>query len=60
MLSLPIAKSDFTANKQLPLKSFIRFHKIFLLNESLIVGKATSLKIDFVSKVVENIIGLIK
>jgi mRNA interferase MazF len=59
-LSLTIAKTDFTDNKELPLKSFIRLHKIFLLNESLIVGKATSVKKPFLEKVVDEVVKLIK
>ena len=59
-LSLPIEKPDFTGNKPLPLDSFIRLHKIFLLNESLIAGKAASVKIGFLDKVVGKIVDLIK
>lgn len=59
-LSLSISKTDFTDNKELPLKSFIRLHKIFLLNESLIVGKATSVKKTFLDKVVDEVVKLIK
>ncbi len=58
-LSLSIAKTDFTDNKELPLKSFVRLHKIFLLNESLIAGKAASVKISFLDKVVDKIVELI-
>jgi mRNA interferase MazF len=59
LLSLPIAKTDFTVNKELPLKSFIRLHKIFLLNESLIIGKATAVKKPFLDKVVDKVVKLI-
>jgi len=59
-LSLPISKIDFAASKELPLKSFIRLHKIFLLNESLIVGKATSVKKPFLDKVVDEVVKLVK
>lgn len=59
-LSLPVKTTDYKDNKELPLKSFIRLHKIFLLNESLILSKATSLKPGFLEKVIEKIIGLIK
>ena len=37
-LSLPIGRTDFAKNEELPLRSFIRVHKIFLLNERLIVN----------------------
>lgn len=60
LLSLPIAKNAFTGNKELPLKSFIRLHKIFLLNENLIVGKATSVKKEFLGKVTGEVVKLIK
>jgi mRNA interferase MazF len=59
-LSLPIRTTDYTENKELPLKSFIRLHKIFLLNESLVVSIATSIKPDFIQKVTGKIIELIK
>lgn len=59
-LSMPIAKTDFTGNKALPLDSFIRLHKIFLLNESLVVGKAASVKKGFLEKVVGEVVKLIK
>jgi mRNA interferase MazF len=58
-LSLPVKTTDYADNKELPLKSFIRLHKIFLLNESLILSKATSLKPSFLEKVIEKIIGKI-
>lgn len=60
VLSLPIKTTDFSDDKELPLKSFIRLHKIFLLNESLVVSKATSVKSDFLRKVTDKIIELIK
>lgn len=50
-LSLPLHAPDFVDNKELPLKSFIRLHKIFLLNKSLVVSKATSVKPEFAEKV---------
>lgn len=59
-LSMPIEKEDFSGNKALPLDSFIRLHKIFLLSESLVIGKATSVKKEFLGKVVGGIINLIK
>lgn len=59
-LSLPIKTTDYTNNKELPLKSFIRLHKIFLLNESLVISKATSVEPDFLEKVTSKIIELIR
>jgi len=58
--SLPIKMASYTENKELPLKSYIRLHKIFLLNESLIISKATSLKPAFLEEVTIRIIELIK
>jgi len=58
-LSLPIKPSDYKG-EVLPLKSFIRVHKIFLLNESLVISKATSLKPVSLEKVTDKIIELIK
>ena len=37
-LSLSINKTDFIEGKELPLQSCFRLHKIFLLNESLIIA----------------------
>jgi len=59
-LSLYIDKTNFTDNKALPLDSCIRLHKLFLLNQSLILEKATSIKKEFLEKVVGEIIKLIK
>ena len=58
--SLPINTTDYTDNKELPLKSFIRLHKIFLLNNSLVISKATSVKPLFLENVTSRIIQLIK
>ena len=41
-LSLPIQSADY-ANTPLQLISFIRLHKVFLLNESLIIKKSSEL-----------------
>lgn len=60
ILSLPLKTTDYCDNKELPLKSFIRLHKIFLLNESLVISKATSIKFVFMKKVTDKIIDLIK
>jgi len=45
-LSLPINAQDFSG-PQLPLTSFVRIHKIFLLNESLISNRITSVTPSF-------------
>ena len=59
-LSLPINKSDFVNGKELPLQSCIRLHKIFLLNESLIIYKNTAVNTDFLDSVVSKISALFK
>lgn len=59
-LSLPINKSDFVNDKELPLQSCIRLHKIFLLNESLIISNNTAVNSGFFDSVVERITELIK
>lgn len=59
-LTLPINKTDFIDGKELPLQSCIRFHKIFLLNESLIISKNTSVTSDFLDTTVEKITQIIK
>ncbi len=59
-LSLPINKTDFVNGKELPLQSCIRLHKIFLLNESLIISKNTAVNTGFLNSIIEKITGLIK
>lgn len=59
-LSLLINKSDFIEGKELPLRSCIRLHKIFLLNENLIIAKNTAVNYDFLKSVIEKITKLIK
>jgi len=59
-LTIPIEKNDFNSGKELPLQSCIRLHKIFLLNESLIITKYSSVNQGFLDSVVEKITGLIK
>ena len=59
-LSLPIDKSDFVNGKVLPLQSCIRLHKIFLLNESLIISKNTAVNPGFLNSVVDKVTALIK
>jgi mRNA interferase MazF len=48
-LSLPIESSDYST-RPLQLSSFVRLHKVFLLNESLIIRKETELKLSFHQK----------
>jgi mRNA interferase MazF len=59
-LSLLINKSDFVNGKELPLQSCIRLHKIFLLNESLIISKNTSVNPGYLDSVIGKITGLLK
>jgi mRNA interferase MazF len=58
-LSVEIFTQDFEESP-LPLKSYVRSHKIFLLNESLILYKMTSVKDSFLEKIVRQIISLIE
>jgi mRNA interferase MazF len=59
-LTLPINKTDFVNSKELPLQSYIRLHKIFLLNESLIISKNTSVNPEFHNSVIEKFSRLLK
>ncbi len=59
-LSLPINKTDFVNGKELPLQSCIKLHKIFLLNDSLIVSKNTAVNSNFMDSVVDRITALIR
>lgn len=59
-LSLPIEKDDFVNGKELPLKSCIRLHKVFTLNESLILSKNTAVTGEFMKLVADKVYGLIK
>jgi len=56
-LSLPILTTDFSQNPLL-LTSFIRLHKVFLLNESLIIKKSTAITSAFHQQLVSKIIAL--
>ncbi|MEX0987955.1 MAG: type II toxin-antitoxin system PemK/MazF family toxin [Bacteroidales bacterium] len=60
ILSLPINKTNFVNDKELPLQSCIRLHKIFLLNESLIITKNTAIEPSFLDSVIEKITKLLK
>lgn len=59
-LSIPINKNDFINGKELPLQSYLRIHKIFLLNESLIISKNTAVNPVFLDLVIEKITEMIK
>ena len=59
-LSLPIHKTDFINNKELPLQSCIRLHKLFLLNKSLIIYKNTAVNSKFLELVTGKISELIE
>lgn len=58
-LSLQIMKNDYIDEKELPLQSCIRLHKIFLLNENLIITKKTAVVPGFLDSVIKKIIELI-
>jgi mRNA interferase MazF len=58
-LSLPILPTDFTAQPLL-LDSYVRLHKIFLLNESLIIRKATMVTPTFYNRLIDAIISFIR
>lgn len=58
-LSFKLSPEDFVNNKSLPLESYIRLHKIFLLNSNLILSKATSINNVCLSEISKNIIKLI-
>ena len=57
-LSIKINKSDCFV--ELPLQSYIRAHKIFTVNNSLIISKLTNISSEFKNTVVEKITQLIK
>ncbi|KAF0236366.1 MAG: hypothetical protein FD181_2803 [Prolixibacteraceae bacterium] len=57
-LSMDLKDSDFLI-KVLPLKSYIRIHKIFLLNESLIINKITRVSDKFRKQLASRITELI-
>lgn len=57
-LSVNLNDTDFII-KVLPLKSFIRIHKIFLLNESLIIKKITRVSDEFRKQLTQRITELI-
>jgi mRNA interferase MazF len=57
-LSISIKKSDVT--EELPVKSYIRVHKIFVLEQRLIKGRVSSLKTRKYTELVERINQIIK
>jgi mRNA interferase MazF len=57
-LSLQLHQTDYHQHG-LPLKSYVRLHKIFLLNESLIIRKVTSVNRDFLSGLIAKIAELL-
>jgi mRNA interferase MazF len=59
-LTFPLKRNSYVEEHELPLKSYIRLHKVFLLNQGLIIGKATELKADVVVSVVSEIVKLLK
>ncbi len=59
-LSLLINKNNYINDKELPLQSCIRLHKIFLLNENLIISKNTAVDTGFLDSVIKKIIELFK
>jgi mRNA interferase MazF len=59
-LSLEINQKHYIDQKALPLQSCLRLHKIFLLNEDLIISKYTAVKESFMNTIIERIIKLIK
>lgn len=59
-LTLPIKTESYQNKRELPLHSYIKLHKIFLLNEKLIISKNTAVTDDFLNIVNDRIIELIK
>ena len=57
-LSIKINKNDCL--KELPLQSYLRAHKIFTVNSSLIISKLTNINSEFKNKVVKKIAQLIQ
>lgn len=57
-LSEQISETDYLHNV-LPLKSYLRIHKIFLLNESLIIKRITKVTDGFKNKITDRIFELI-
>jgi mRNA-degrading endonuclease toxin of MazEF toxin-antitoxin module len=58
--SIEMQKSDFINQIDLPLKSYIRAHKIFLLNKELIFRRLTAVNKDFQQKCFQKIVEFIE
>jgi mRNA interferase MazF len=58
-LSLPISVSDYI-EQPLPLTSYVRFYKIFLLNESLILNRYSTVTASFRQIVADALAKLIQ
>ena len=58
-LSLEIKNTDYK-NQPLEIRSFIRLHKIFILNEALILGKKSSVTPAFYTKLLQYIFKIMK
>ncbi|MFN4144997.1 MAG: type II toxin-antitoxin system PemK/MazF family toxin [Runella sp.] len=58
-LSLFISNTDYKTDP-LPLASFVRVHKVFLLNESLIVRKQTAVTSSFIQRLIDAINALLQ
>lgn len=57
-LSMEISEADF-ADTHLPLKSFLRIHKIFILNEKFIIQRKTVITYSFFKKLKQKIYSII-
>ena len=59
-LTYPLTNDSFVNGIGLPLESYVRLHKVFLLDQSLIVSKLNELNKSEISTIVDEIIKLIK
>ena len=57
--SLPLTSTDYVKNKPLPLQSWVRFHKMFLLSERLILTKYTRISKPYTTAVMGKVIQLL-
>ncbi|HRC33316.1 MAG TPA: type II toxin-antitoxin system PemK/MazF family toxin [Bacteroidia bacterium] len=57
---LSIAINDVDCLQPLPLKSYIRIHKIFTVHKSLVLSKITDAKPHFLKSVTDKVCSLIK
>lgn len=57
---LSILINNFDCDVPLPLKSYVRTHKIFTVNETLILSKITNVNIDFLKVISKKITDLVK